>query len=427
MDSVKCFNVKNGINLYYIPVDKFKTLSVSLHIHRPLRREEASANALLTDVLKRGCRKYPDSVAIERYTQELYGAYFDADVRKKGEDQILTFGVNVIGDQYALGSGDLMTHALDLLMDVVLDPLVVDGGFRPDYVEQEKANLKNDIEAIINDKRTYASLRTIQILCEGEPYAVHELGTVEDVDKITPQSLYEQYKTVLREGPMDVFVTGDADIGELCDKISSYFADVNPTVREYPKTALLPAAAQPREVTECFDVAQAKLCMGFTTGISPADDNYYPLMVYSGILGGGAHSKLFNNVREKLSLAYYCGSRLERFKGLMVISAGIEIANKQQAIDEINVQLDAMRKGDISDYEYQATIKGLVNSINSIGDDIHQLEDYYVGQMIGDKQVSLGEFAQRIAAVTVEDVVRVSARVTPGLTYILTGKEGAAQ
>ncbi len=423
MDSVKCYSIKDGIHLYHIPVDKFKTLSISINIHRPLCREEASCNALLTDVLARGSRAYPDNAALERALQDLYGAQFDTDVRKKGEDQILTFGLGVLSDRYAPGDAELSLAATRLLLEMVLNPLLEGDGFRADYVAQEKVNLINDIEAIINDKREYATLRLLQLMCEGEPYAVHELGTVEDVEAITPQSLYAHYRRILAEGPIDIFVTGDVQIAGILGEVTSYFKEIEPTRTVYPKTDILSGhRSKAQEITETFDVAQAKLCMGYRTHTAPTDDDYYKLMVYNGILGGGAHSKLFLNVREKLSLAYYAGSRLERFKGILLISAGIEMANKQQAMDEIQLQVAAMRNGEITEAEYSATILSLVNAIRSLGDNINYLEDYYLGQVIGVDQVSLSQFADKVESVTLADVVEIAARVELDTVYFLTGK-----
>ena len=171
-------------------------------------------------------------------------------------------------------------------------------------------------------------------------------------------------------------------------------------------------------------MTQAKLCLGFSTGIAPTDADYPALMLYNGILGSGAHSKLFNNVREKLSLAYYAASRLERYKGMMLISSGIEIANKQRALDEISVQMEDMRQGKISEYEFDAAMKSIVNALRSLGDDIGYLEDYYLGQTVSGTQMSLEDYIHQIMNVTADDVVRVAKRVQPEMVYFLTAKEG---
>lgn len=421
MDSVKCFNIKAGINLYYIPVTKFKTIAMSINFHRQLKKEEASLNALLTDVMRRGCSKYPNDIALSKSLQELYGASFHSDIRRKGEDQILSFMAGTVADKF-IDSTDNAQKTMDLLFEMILNPLVENGAFKEEYVNQEKINLKNDIEAIINDKRSYSVWRLIEIMCKEDNYGTHELGTVEDVDKITPQSLYKHYQKVISQGPIDIIVTGDVDISKVCAYMSEKFANINPTVHHYPTTSLYETEKELTETIEEFDVTQAKLCLGFKTNIRPDDDRYYALMVYNGILGSGAHSKLFNNVREKLSLAYYASTRLERFKGLMIVSSGIEISNKQKALDEIFVQVECMKKGEISDYEFDASVKSIVNSLNSLSDDIGYLEDYYLGQIASGTNISLQEYAEKIEKVTLQDVVDVAKLITPDTIYFLTGR-----
>lgn len=421
MDNVKCFNIKKGINLYYIPAEKFKAVSVSLYFHRKLDKDEAAKNALLCDVLARGCKKYPDDISLAQKSQELYGAYFTSDVLRKGEDQLLAFSARCLAERYAKNN---ISQALEVLFDMVLDPLVENNAFKSDYVNQEKANLINDIRAVINDKRSYSVWRLIQNMCKNDPYGVHELGTEEDVEKIDEHILYEHYLKVINESPIDIFVTGDAQICEICSFAEEKFKNINPTNDERPKCTLYENNNSLEEVTEEFDVTQAKLCIGFKTGISHKDEEYPALMVYNGILGGGAHSKLFNNVREKLSLAYYASSSLERYKGMMVISSGIEISNKQKAIDEIFVQLKSMENGDISDYEFMATKLAIINSLKSFGDESGYLKDYYLGQVVGGTMMSLTELCKKIEEVTLEDVVKVSKGIEAKMIYFLTGKGG---
>ena len=424
MDKIKCLEIKPGLKLTYIPTEKFKTLTVSVNFHRALCREEAAYNALLADVMRRGCRKYPNQAALKKRRQELYGAYVDVDIRRKGEDQIISFMLSTISDAYLPQGEKTERAAMDLLFEMLLNPLVEDNAFCADYTEQEKVNLKNDIDAMINDKRSYALWRLIELMCKDEPYGVHELGAKEDVDSITPRALYAHYRKILCEGPVDVFVTGQTDIDKTAEYIRDKFSGISFTRREIPTAQLHVSGGEVQSVTETFDVTQAKLCLGFITGIAPTDDDYPALMLYNGILGSGAHSKLFNNVREKLSLAYYAASRLERYKGMMVISSGIEIANKQKALDEINVQMEDMKKGIISEYEFDAAMKSIVNALRSLGDDIGYLEDYYLGQVVSGTQMSLEDYIRQISAVTVEDVVRVAKRVKPEMIYFLTGREG---
>ncbi|MBR5236195.1 MAG: insulinase family protein [Clostridia bacterium] len=421
MNAIKTYEVKPGIRLHHIPAEQFKTVSVGIHFHRQLTKSEAASNALLTDVMQRGSSKLKDMAAINRYMQALYGAYFDADIRRKGEDQILSFVISTVEDTFLPDGDTCVLKAVATLLDMVLCPQVADNAFRADYVKQEKVNLINDIEAIMNDKRSYALWRLIENMCTGDAYSVYELGDVESVEKITPKSLFEQYNTVLHHSPIDIFVTGNTDIDAILDMMNKRFVNVTPDVLEYPKATLYKSADTYREVEEKYDITQAKLSMGFYTGIAPCDPRYSALMVFNSIFGSGAHSKLFNNVREKLSLAYYAASRLERYKGMMLVSSGIEFKNKQKAEDEILAQLSAMKVGDISDYEFDVSVKSIINSLRSLQDSAAYLSDYYLGQIVSGTSISLEEQCDLISKVTKNDVVSVAQEIKPEMVYVMRG------
>ena len=422
MDSVKCFNLKPGLNLYYIPETKFKSTYITINIHNELKAETASVCALLSDVMQRGSRKHPDEIAISTYLQELYGASFAADIKRKGIDQILTFAVSYVDDSYLPEGEACADKVLEFLFDMLLDPYLENGAFSSTYVAQEKVNLINDIEALINEKRAYSVWRLIENMCENDVYSVHELGSVDAVNNITPENLYAFYKDVLFNGPIDIFVAGKADVSAICAYAQERFKNIDISNHVYPVPALYNQSLQGREVVERFDVTQSKLCLGYKTSIAPTGEDYYKLMVYNSILGGGAHCKLFNEVREKLSLAYYAGSRLERFKGLMIISAGIESTNKEQALEEIFAQVDLMKQGKFTDEEFDASVKSIVNSLRTMGDSIGYLTDYYLGQTITGEQTTLEDYIAKIESVTREDVMRVAQNLELEMVYFLTGK-----
>ena len=424
MNAMKTYEIKPGIRLHHISAEQFKTISVGIHFHRQLTKDEAASNALLTDVMQRGSSKLKDMAAINRYMQALYGAYFDADIRRKGEDQILSFVISTVNDAFLPNGDTCVLKAVATLLDMILCPQVTNNAFRSDYVKQEKVNLINDIEALMNDKRSYALWRLIENMCAGDAYSVYELGDVESVEAITPQSLFEQYNAVLHHSPIDIFVTGNTDITAILDMMKDRFASVVPNTLEYPKIDLYQSTGSYREIEEQYDVTQAKLSMGFYTGIAPQDPRYSALMVFNSIFGSGAHSKLFNNVREKLSLAYYAASRLERYKGMMLVSSGIEFKNKQKAEDEILAQLSAMKTGDISDYEFDVSVKSIINSLRSLQDSTAYLSDYYLGQTVSGTSISLEEQCDLISKVTKKDVISVAQEIKPEMVYVMRGDNG---
>ena len=409
MNNVKCFNIKQGLNLYYIPKSQFKTNYISINVHNELKKETASLCALLSDVLGRGSKKYPTETVISEYMQNLYGASFKADIKRKGVDQILTIAATAVNDKFLPENEAIFNSVLEFLFDMLLEPLVSNRAFCDTYVNQEKVNLINDIEAMINDKRTYSVWRLTELMFENKPYSVYELGDKEQVEKITPESLYNFYCDMLRNSPIDIFVVGDVNVGEILAYCEERLKNINPEKHTYPIAELYNDNLCGREITERFDVTQAKLCMGYKTSTPCTDDDYVKLMVANGILGGGAHSKLFNEVREKLSLAYYAGSRLGRFNGTM--------------ISEIKTQVDLLKQGKFTEEEFDATIKNITSSIKVLGDSIGYLCDYYLGNAVTNTILSPDEFVEKIKNVTREDVINVAQKLELEMIYFLTGKE----
>lgn len=423
MNSVKCFNIKQGINLYYMPKTQFKTNYISINIHNELNGETASLCALLSDVLSRGSEKYPTETAVSEYMQNLYGTSFKTDIKRKGTDQILSLSASTVNDNFLPDGEGVFDKVLEFLFDTLLNPLVSDGAFSNVYVNQEKINLINDIEAMINDKRTYSVWRLTELMFENNPYSVYELGSKEQVEKITPESLYNFYCDMLNTSPIDIFIVGDVDISKALSYCEMRLKDVTPQNHSYPICEIYSKNLYEKEVTERFGVTQAKLCMGYKTSIACNSDDYYKLMVANGILGGGAHSKLFNEVREKLSLAYYAGSRLGRYNGTLIISAGIEDKNKDLAVNEIKTQVELLKQGKFTDEEFDATIKNITSSIKVLGDSVGYLCDYYLGNAITNTIISPEEYVEKIEKVTHEDVVKVAKKLELEMIYFLTGKE----
>ncbi len=418
MDSLK---INSNINLYYIPMTTLKTTMIGVYMHRRLCEEEVSKSALLPYVLKRGCKLCPDSEAVAKYLENLYGAAFGASVLKQGDDQIIYLGFDSISDKYAPNGEALSRDITKLMMSVMFEP----DAFTNEIVEQEKKNAVDRILAEINDKRQYAMLRCSQEMCKGESFALSTLGTREGVGAITAQSLKAHYEDIITSSAIDIYVCGDADINALAEEIKKYTDKIAFKDAEIPKSEIFAGQGGVKRVTDHMDVVQGKLSMGFKTGISADNSDYPALMVMNSIYGGGAHSKLFNNVREKLSLCYYASSNLVKNKGIMFVNAGIEFENFQKAYDEILVQLDAVKNGEISELEFTSSIRAIENDLESYKDNQRMMQIYCLGQKIAGTNYSIDELKEKISRVTVEDVKRVAKNVELDTVYFLAGKEEA--
>lgn len=415
--------LSKGISLYHIKTDLFKTWSLSLYIHRPLSKEEASKNALLTQVLKSGSKEYPTREDIARKLEELYGGAMEFSVRKKGEVQILSFGFEAPRDSYTGKklSGELASFAISL----ITQPKVINEAFDEQIVAIEKENLKNQINAMINDKRTYSIERCIGEMCKTEPFGIYELGGIEEVDNITAKSLYEHYLNVLSNSSIDIYITGEDDIAEPMQNIKLALSYNKADRAGYPQTVIKKAPEVINEFTEELDVSQAKLVLGMRCDVEPASDDYYKLLVYNSVLGGGPHSKLFLNVREKLSLAYYAFSRLIRQKSVLIIGTGIEERNFTKARDEIFNQLQLIKDGQITQKELDASKAALINYFKAFNDSPFMMEDYYLSQLIIGSDHTIETAIEKTAAVTIEDVKSIAQLVAPDTQYLLKGRKGA--
>lgn len=416
-----------GVELITTRTEQFKTGLLSVTLAAPLRRETATAYALIPNVLYRGSRLYPDIERLSAATDRLYGASLGPAVRQRGESQCVSFLCSFIDDRYALDGTAVLEPAADLMGEVLLDPLTEDGVFRRDYVAGEGANLADQIRARVNDKRGWSMFRLIEEMCAGEDYAVDKLGDADEARTMTAEVLWEHYQTLLREARVTFYYGGAVSPKRVEEAVRRAFGPLL-TDRAGPvECRVVPRPAHPvREVTERMDVTQGKLAIGFRTGgITMTHPDYPALAVCSTLYGGTAHSKLFMNVREKLSLCYFAASMLDKLKGVMVVSSGVEFADFQRARDEILAQLDAIRSGGFTDDELTAAIRAVVNGLRGRKDSQGQMEDDCVTRTIGGAGLNEDErLIGQVERVTAEQVAAVAGRIELDTIYYLTGKEG---
>lgn len=423
---MKTKGICHGVDLRILENTKFKTNTLSLFFHLPLKRETVTMAALLPSVLKRGSEKYPKLSDMARHLADLYSASCSAGVRMKGDGEVLYITMEYIADQF-IGE-NLTQKVLEFMKEFVFFPKVENQGFVPEYVESEKENLKESILGLINDKKEYADAKCREAMFDGLGYGMFEAGYVEDLEKITPQNLYAFYRELLQTAKVDIFLGGTVTEETISQTEKILGSVLPPREGTYPKT--VPAVSKRSEVqyvVEEMQASQSKLSMGLCCGVAPTEKEYYPLMVGSCIFGGSPFSKLFNNVREKLSLAYYAAARTDRLKSVMVISSGIQTENYQAAYDEIMVQLEKMKQGDIEDAELDAAKKYLENGLRSMEDSRLAKEDYYLSQIIMGQEQSLEELLSCLSAVTKDEIASVMQKVTLDTVYFLKGIGGGEE
>jgi predicted Zn-dependent peptidase len=415
----------NGIDIYNVRTTKFKTNSINIFFHDNLNRENAAKNALIPAVLRRGCEPFPTLQDIALYLEGQYGTAFDCGVVKKGERQILQFYTEFVADEYTGEKSNLLEKAFNLLCDIITRPVLENESFKSEYVAQEKENLRRLIEGRVNDKVQYSVDKCYEEMCRDERFGVYEYGSVSDLDAINEKNLYEHYKSFIETLPISIYFSGNLDENQI-NSITGRLSTIKRTnIKKVDISNVVKEVKEVKNLTDKMNVSQAKLSMGFRTNTSSNDMDYYPLLVYNGILGGGMHSKLFQNVREKESLAYYVFSRLEKFKGLMLIGSGIESQNKQKAIDIILQQMEEMAKGNISDYEFDATIRTIETGVNSLRDSQLHIVDFYLSQAIVNTNDDFNSIIDKIKKVTKQDVINISGKIKLDTVYFLSGEAGS--
>ena len=418
-------SLATNINLHVVPVRKFKTILIAVFIQLELEMETAAKTALLPAVLERGTKYCPTYRDLKIRLEELYGAGFSSDVFKMGERQILAFSLELINDRFAPGE-DLLKQGLTILKNVITEPYLEQGAFKREYVEQEKEQLAKEIEGLVNDKVNYALERCIQNMCAKERFGVYKYGRVEDLEEITPESLYSYYQNLLNTKPMDIFVIGEVDIEATSALIRDAFCFSRPA--KLPPLPEIEAGVIPgkeRYWEERLPVNQGKLTLGYRTNILYGDKEYPALLYYNGVLGGFPHSKLFQNVREKASLAYYAFSRLEKHKGIQLIGSGIEAENYEQAREIIEEQVKNIQNGEITAEEMENTKRGLINQFKIIGDNPSSMLAYYYDGIVGKSEERMDSLMSKIEKIEVADVVEISRKITLDSVYFLCSADSA--
>ncbi len=416
----------DGVELAVTQTDKFKTGLLAVTLTIPLSAASATAGALIPEVLYRGSRNYPDMERLSAAADALYGASLSTGVRQRGESQCVSVLCGFIDDRYALDGSAVLEPSAALMGEVLLDPATQEGVFRRDYLESEGANLADRIQARMNDKRSWAIFRLIQEMCAGEAYAVDKLGEVAQAKAMTAERLWADYQSLCSGAKVTFYYGGAAQPARVEDAVRRFFAPLL-TGRTAPVDCLVvPEPKGPvRTVTDAMDVTQGKLAMGFRTGgVTMGSDSYPALLVCNALYGGSANSKLFINVREKMSLCYYASSMLDKIKGLMVVSSGVEFSTFDRTQEAILAQLDTIRRGDFTEDELTAAARTVVCSLRSRQDSQSQLEDDQLTRLLFHDSQEGESLIGAVEAVTADQVVEAAQKLKLDTVYRLTGKEG---
>ena len=414
-------DIKNGIKLHTIKTEKFKTNLIAVMLTTKLDRKNITKNALIPAVLRRGTKFMQTQEEINKKMEDMYGASFDCGLDKTGDNQILKFYMETVNNEFLPQDAEnMIKSSIEKIFEIIFNPYLENGVFKKEYVEQEKENIKQIIDGKIDSKARYALDRCIEEMYKNEPFGLYKFGYVEDLKDINEKNLYEYYLELIKTCKIDIYISGivDENIHNIIKQNENIekLQERKPDFKEFELTKKENEEA--KEIQESMEITQGKLIIGLDVNILDKDARY-KIMIYNSLLGGSANSKLFQNVREKASLAYTASSSYYRFKNNIFINCGIDIPNYQKALEIIKKQIEDMKNGDFTDEEIENAKNGIIASIKTIDDEQDTEITYYFGQELSETKTSLEEYIKNIQKVNKADVLEVAKQISINTIYFL--------
>lgn len=412
--------IAKGVSLHIRQTAQFKTVNFSIKWRAPLNEETAAQRTVLSNVLQHSNEKFPTSASYRSYLDDLFGTVLYFDTAKRGQEHTVLLNVETVNDQY-LSHGNVLNEVIDLIQEAIFKPNYENGVFKESIVNREKEMVIQRIQSIFDDKSRYAQKRLTEIIRPNSAASFSANGNIEAVKAITPQSLTKTYEDMLANDVIDIYVVGDINVEEITQKLKAalQFADRNALLKTEEVSA--PANIEPY-TKETQEMKQGKLHIGYSTPVRFGDEDFPKMQIFNGIFGGYAHSKLFMNVREKESLAYYASSSYSSQYGLLFVVSGIEPANEEKARQLIDEQLKVMQNGEITDLELAQTKAMLINQLKEALDSPRGQIEIFDQYKVLDEPFTMDTWTARWQSVSKEDVQKVAQDIKLEATYFLCGK-----
>ena len=414
-------NIKKGIEFHKINTNNFKTNLFAVFLTTPLKKETVTMNALMPLVLKRGTNRLNSQELISEKLEGMYGAGFDCGIEKSGNNQVIKFYVESLNDEYIPDKKDMIEESFNILFDIIFNPFIKENKFNKEYVEGEKNKLKKIIESKIDNKAGYAVDRCIEEMYKNKPYGLYKYGYIEDLENINEENLFNYYNELVKKCKIDIFISGKVD-KETIDKVKNneFIKKLNERQPEYIKNgdSEKKETVETKVIEESMDVMQGKLVLGLDI-LNISEEEKYAVSIYNIILGGSANSKLFQNVREKASLAYTAGSNYLRQKNNILIRCGIEIQNYQKAVEIIKQQLKDMEEEKFNEDDINNAKNIIISTVDGIEDSQDSEISYYFSQELTSSFVSIKDYIKNINKVTKQDVAAIAKKIKINTIYFL--------
>lgn len=415
-------------NIYKINSEKFKSIYFSINFTMPVNKRQISENALLSAVLGKSNKKFKTQKEIQMYLYSLYGANFDIGIEKFGDLYNIEFRGECINKKYLPNNTDVVNEVLEFLYDAIYNPNVLNGAFDEEVVEREKKFILNKIREVKDDKLRYGIRKMEELMCKDEPFSTYVYGDEDDIYKITSSDLYKRYNEVISNSCITFIISGNLlGYEDIEEKVNNIFNNKLVSKLNYKELIYNQKLNHNQEVVEeSQQTTQSVLSYGLRIN-NPNSNDFYKLSVYNALLGGTPSSKLFQNFREKESLAYTVRSRYYRFKDIIIIYAGIQKENYEKAKLVIENEINKIKDGEISDEEFEASKKSIISDLKEWNDSKIALSKMFISNLFSLKNdsLTLEQMVDKFEKVTKQDIIDIASKITIEKIYFLGGENNA--
>lgn len=422
--NIENYKINNRVNIYAVKTEKFKTDLIGIYIKRPLNSKESAMNTLISRLMLRASETYQTTKALNVHLEESYGMILVADVVKYGDYQILQIKLQFPNGRY-LGEA-IFDSAVNTLKEVILKPLTLNGAFNPDYFQQEKNNLIDEIKGRVNDKMSYALERCIEVMYDQEDYAEYVYGDLKDIEAVSNEELYKHYQYIIDHSFIDICIMGENDPSLSSQYFTDFFKDkkLSPVLINNEHIS-----QEVKRYEESFDVSQGKLVLGYQTGIDYTHPMYEASVLAYHILGGGPSSKLFLELREEKSLCYYVYAKTDKFKGNLFIGLGIQSEDYKSVIKLINLEILKLKTGSVSQQDLETAKESMLSSIRSLSDYPNSFINFFYTENLGktDYTFDIDALVKSYERVTLEDIIEAYQNIKLDTIYFLRGQDEISQ
>ena len=417
---MKIENSQKDLHVKVLPTTKFKTTTITLKFMAPLDSETMTARSILSKVLVRATKQWPSDKDFNRHLSHLYGAYVNSFVSKFKDKHVITISLELVNERYLKDQTPLFEKGLELLKEMIYNPLISDNKFDETFVAQEKSLLSKKLNAMIDNKSQISFLNLLKYMFGEQPYQHLATGQVEYIADITSENLYHTYQSMLENDYCAVYVVGNVDEQQVKSQIQTYF-NINPF--SFELSQFNPVGQDhntPQVIVETDDVDQAKLNMGFKLPAKYGDPEYFAMIVFNVMFGGDPSSVLFNEVREKQSLAYSIHSQIDAKNGFLFVLSGVSTDKYEVAKETIVSEFEKFQQGDFEEEKIALAKKVILSQRQESHDRAKSIIEIMNNNILLDEPMSEESYISGIQNVNKSDIQQLAQATTLDTIYILT-------